>query len=517
MTSRSNSRLLGWLLFVAGLAIGISLFSYNFFPFQWDEMTLAWAGKQVALGRAPYGDFFTFLPPLMLYGLGSFFKIFGASLAGLRFLSILWVALEGVFLYGLLLRLKMPAGWAAAAALQVPALFVAYWPVPSHHYFAMGLALLALYAGFGCMEKPSRLGWFVTGILAAATGLTLQTEGVIVCLLIAGMVLLLSPAGLKDRKLLWGLLGLLVPFLVVGLPLLIEDSLGWAFYDLVVWPSRYYHQRGGFNDVNAFDFLGRLYASFLPHNLSALAILHFAELTTALALPLLCLLLVTLSPVWVQGFQAVPKRWVWAMLGLLLLVLVYLGGRSDWTHLAILAPLFIALAAFDIDWKLEKFRPGLFKVWIVLALVVAAVRWPVSWVRNPPLLSHVATADYQYQRHFVDPLLARLPGVKHEQLPVLHLPNGASLYFYYAPDPPPLDWVMPPSSRCDAPWEYTKFAAFANSHNVPYIVINRSYARDFFRQSSAISRLLKDQYTPYRETPLGMIFKRKQPNEPPRP
>ena len=63
--ARSNRAWL-WSIFVAVLSLVLltALFSTGFFPVQSDETHLAWVGKQAANGLVPYGDFFSYFPPL---------------------------------------------------------------------------------------------------------------------------------------------------------------------------------------------------------------------------------------------------------------------------------------------------------------------------------------------------------------------------------------------------------------------------------------------------------------------
>ena len=198
MNGRADRRalLLGVLLAVAALAILVSIFSAGYFPVQADETDVAWVAKQVAMGRAPYGDFFSFIPPLTLYGLGAYFKVVGPSLAALRFLTVFWLAGLTLLCYFLLLRWRMPSGWAFGAALALPALFFPYWPVPSHHWFAMGLGLLSLAVLSGPPMSDRR--WFYAGVLVGLSGLCLQTEGAFFAATLA--LLLLTAEGQRKRK-----------------------------------------------------------------------------------------------------------------------------------------------------------------------------------------------------------------------------------------------------------------------------------------------------------------------------
>ena len=508
MTGRTDRRalLLGALLAVAALAILISIFSAGYFPVQADETDVAWVAKQVAMGRAPYGDFFSFIPPLTLYGLGAFFKAVGPSLAALRLLTVAWLTGLTLLCHLLLLRWKVPAGWAFGAALSLPALFLPFWPVPSHHWFAMGFGLLSLAALSGPRRSPRN--WFYAGGLVGLSGLCLQTEGLFFAAMLV-LLLLTDEGGPKGRSAFWASAGLALPLLLFGFLLLLSGTAGWAFYDLVLWPARYYKQTGGFNDVKPLQFLPALWRDAVPRPFRWTGLAPLALLSLCMALPALALLLPGFSPVWTGGRREGRGEWLVGAGGILLAFLLYVNGRGDWTHLVMISPLLLLFTARSLDWTSERWRPGAMKAWIAAALVLAAVRWPAYWIQRPPILSQVAAVDARLVRESVPAVLGRLPGVLEKKLPVLYLSSqGSALYLYWAPVPPPVDWLMPPSSRYNAPWEYAMAARFAQEHRVPYILISANQHAAFLTDPSPVRDLLKDHYRPYLDTPWGKVLER---------
>ncbi len=499
--------LFGILLFCAALAVLISIFSSGYFPVQADETDLAWVGKEVASGRIPYGDFFSFVPPATLYGVGAFFRFFGASLANLRFLAIGTTLLIVLFLYLLMLSCHLKAGWAAAAAFTIPSIYLPFWPVPSHHLFAIAFGLAALLAVWPEESKPLR--WFLGGALIGLSGMSLQAEGLFFTLYL-GARLLTGTYSKKTRSGVAALLGISLPVGVFSLLPFLSRSLGWAYYDLVTWPATYYKQAGGFNDVNPFHFLWRRLATTFPHNWHPASAAPMLLLLTAYSLPLLALIMPALSRDWRLGKRRPSRQWILTSTGIFLIFALYLKGRSDWTHMVFLTPMLLLLVVQAIDWERERLRPRLVKVWLVVALAISLARWPMLWVHSPPLLQRVADTDKIMRRRGVAAVVDLLPGVKKNRLPVLYLGKaGSALYFYWAPDPPPLDWIMPPYARYNAPWEYLTLADFARKHHVPYIVIARGEYNAFTKEPSAISDLLNKSYTKLKDSPWGVIMKRR--------
>jgi hypothetical protein len=508
--------LLGIALFFAGLAVLLTLFGFRYFPVQADETTLAWAAKRVAMGQVPYGDFFCFIPPLTLYGLAAFFKAFGASLGALRMLTIVWLALVTLLLYGLFRRPGLKEGWSFAAAVQFPALLVTFWPVPSHHWFALGLGLAALFMALRAGSVGGTLSWVLAAFLAALSGLCLQTEGALFTLLVLLVFLLTARDGTFRRKALWSAAAFAAPLGLMALFLAVQGAFGWAWYDLVTWPAAYYKLPGGFNDVKPFAFIGNLLADRFPTSLSLHAIAPFVNLVLALSLPLLCLLLLAFSPAWLERDGGDRKTWSWTFAGALVTLALFLKGRPDWTHLIFFTPILFVLCFQEVDFSKERLRPALLKTWLGVALAVAVLHWPLYWVKAPPLVTHVLETDAYFAQAGPPGILRSLPELRLRRAAILYLPHGSSLYFDWAPVPPPLDWVMPPSSRSDAPWEYQTLADFTSLHEIPYILIAPGYVRAFTEEPSDLSNLIRTHYRFDRNTPWGTLFER-MPDEPAAP
>lgn len=506
---RSVSPLLvGLLLAVASTAVLLSAFAAGFMNSQADEMVMAWAAKRVTVGDVPYRDFFCILPPLMIQGLAGFFRFAGASLGAMRLLMVIWLAGTTVFLYHLLLKFRVPVLWSAAMAFQLPAMIVPFWPISSHHWFALGFGLAALCVVAGPEATSGKGRWFFSGLLACLAGLCLQSDGA----LFAALVLLCLPFGQGTKCTLRAsacfFLGVLVPLSVATLFLLNTNSLSAAWESLVAWPMRYYKQPGGFNDVSPLPELLEALRSRVPEKLADWGTLDLMTFVFALALPFAGLLSLAFSPAWILPAPSPSPTYLRRALGFVLVLWFYLSGRPDWVHLVLYLPLFLICAVTEIDWRKETWRPTVAKAFVLLLTGWALARWPAHWIQDPPLVNRVLQADMRFARQAPVGVLQALPDVTRDRLPVVYLPYGSSLYFYWAPDPPPVDWMMAPSLKHDAPEQFEKLASFLKEHAVPYVLIREDQADRFLYDPSPVSDVLQRFYKAERKTPWGTLFKR---------
>jgi hypothetical protein len=190
--------------------------------------------------------------------------------------------------------------------------------------------------------------------------------------------------------------------------------------------------------------------------------------------------------------------------------IVYAAGRVDWQHLAYVLPVALYLLVREVDWRRERVRPALLRAWAVAGTAAGVLLfWGVRWKDTPPSISAVMAVDADLLKSGVPILADLLPRARQEGLPILYLAEGGSaLYFYWAPSPPPVDWLQPPSSRYNSPREYAAVARFAEEHEVPYVVTTAAYAEEFVRIGSPIGALLTKHYRQAMETPWGIAFER---------
>ncbi len=506
--------LLRLLLLTGALAVLITAFGYGFVPVSGDELTVAWNGNQVLMGRVPYLDYFCFLPPLTVYGVAALFKVFGASLACLRLFSILWLAMTTLVLFETLRKIRVPDLQAAAAALLFPALMVPFWPVAGHHWFAVGFGLGSLRCALEASESGSKGAWFRTGLLAGCSGMCLQTEGALFSLLAAGLWLLVPPPGDRSRlSAAWpGLAGLAVVPAFFTILLALQGALGLAISEMVLWPLSTYRQPGGFNDVSLFQSLAMISREFgarIEAGFSLDVVLKLASFISSLAIVLAAPLLLAAALARSLGKPWTSRRlWIWGALGTAATFLIYSRGRADWVHLSFFFPLFLVFAACAVEWS----TPGrAARAWTVLVLVclgASTMRWAAVWVHHPPLLERVLRTDALFVKDGPPSLIEGLRTADGVKPPALYLPAGSLLYFYWAPEPPPITLLMPPSAHVNAPAEYASLSAFAATHQIPYILIERRYASEFLSEPSPMRDLLRTHYVPFKEEASVVFFRR---------
>ncbi len=506
--------LLRLLLLSGATAVLVTVFGYGFVSVSGDELTVAWDGKQVLMGRVPYLDYFCFLPPLTVYGVAALFKIFGASLACLRLFAILWLAMTTLVLFETLRKLRVPDLQAAAAALLFPALMVPFWPVAGHHWFAVGFGLISLRCALEASGSGSKGGWFLTGLLAGCSGMCLQTEGTLFGLLGAGLwLLVMPPAGRSRLSSAWPwLAGLAVVPAFFALLLASRGALGRAISEVVLWPLTTYRQPGGFNDVSLFPSLamiGREFWARLGAGPSLDVVLKLASFVGSLAIVLSApLLLAAALARDIRKPWTARRLWIWSALGTAATFLIYSRGRADWVHLSFFFPLFLVFAASAVEWSLPGRAARAWTVMVLVCLGVSTIRWAAVWTHHPPLLERVLKTDALFVKDGPPSLIEGLRNDDGETPPALYLPNGSLLYFYWAPEPPPIALIMPPSSHVNAPAEYATLSAFARTHQIPYILIERRYAGAFLSEPSPLRDLLRTHYVPFREEASMIFFRR---------
>jgi hypothetical protein len=228
------------------------------------------------------------------------------------------------------------------------------------------------------------------------------------------------------------------------------------------------------------------------------------------------LAIVLAAPVlWALAFRGNDHRpwssrsiWIWSGLGTAAVFFIFTRGRADWVHLSFYFPLLLFFAASAVNWDT---RGRASKTWAVLVLVclgASAARWVAVWIRHPPMFERVLKADALLMK---DGPLSWMNGIRNDDgtlPPALLLPQGSLLYFYWAPDPPPVALLMPPSWRVNGASEYEALATFAESRKIPFILIEKRYAQPFVAEPSALSGLLHSRYKPFKEWPTVVVFRR---------
>lgn len=149
-----------------------------------DEGLVAAHAGRVALGQAPFRDYYTRFMPGTDWALGLCFRLLGQHLWVLRGYLIVSVSLLAASLEWFSCRI-LPRRWSELPALLFLCVGAQVWPVVSFHWDAGLTAMLALCALYDRRD-------FLCGLLCGLTVLFLQTKGLAVCLGI-GLTLLPQP------------------------------------------------------------------------------------------------------------------------------------------------------------------------------------------------------------------------------------------------------------------------------------------------------------------------------------
>ncbi|MDO8559838.1 MAG: hypothetical protein Q7S23_02250 [bacterium] len=184
-----------WLKVAAWVGFGSALFIVRWYLNPDDDgftLTAAW---QVSNGLLPYRDFFEFHPPGAFYLFGGLFRAVGPSYEAARLL-LFAVSLPGAYAFNRLSALFAERSWQRAAVLASWLMLVWQFSAISYHAVAhlasVGAILALVLAWRHHAGTPAPLprqivrDFALAGLTAGATGMVLQTAGVLISL--AGVV-----------------------------------------------------------------------------------------------------------------------------------------------------------------------------------------------------------------------------------------------------------------------------------------------------------------------------------------
>jgi hypothetical protein len=307
----------------------------------------------------------------------------------------------------------------------------------------------------------------------------------------------------------WVSLGVSLPLLATIAVLAALGALADAVSDLVLFPLRYYP--GGLSN-----------SSLLSTSVSEVTIRSTeAETTEGWAFRgtrfLSMLLPVATTLTAVAGAIRWRRRDDWLRLVQCALPLLFLSlGRFDWIHTSVWAPFFLLLLAESTLSAPPRWPIRLFAGWVLLLLAFSFVLWGNLWLHAPPRLTNVVEVDSWWSQHGPAGLVQELPDSA-KRPPVACLPFGSMMYLYYEPDRPPLDWLMPPSRKWNAPWEFQVLADFLSDRKIPYVLISWPWAKQFLAQPSPIQEVLAGDYAAFARTAWGLLLKRNDHEARPKP
>lgn len=231
-----------------------------------DSYTMQYDSLRLLHGAVPYRDFFAFPGAGTLWLQALVFAVFGAKASAATQVLVVILAVLGVELY--LLAFALTGRWLLSWFAPLFLFFgmAPRFPYPYHHWYAAPFAVFALLCMVMWLRRSARWWLVGAGAACAATGLFVQTQGVVlVAAVVVGLLLtgarearrpraLLSAFG---RRLPWfaiGALGVTAPVVVYFLAV---GGLRNYIYDTIIWPPLHY----GCHDahcVNNYPFLSDL-------------------------------------------------------------------------------------------------------------------------------------------------------------------------------------------------------------------------------------------------------------------
>jgi 4-amino-4-deoxy-L-arabinose transferase-like glycosyltransferase len=487
-------------LVLACIPILISCLSFRFIGTPADETNIAWLGKQVAAGRIPYRDFFAYLPPAAPVLAAIPARLFGAGLVPLRLLAGIFVGISTIVLYYLAKWHGNRRAWSFAIALWLPLVLFPQWPVASHHWFAMCFALGAILclAGRPMRSFQAALGAVLTGL----GGLVNQAIGMVL-----GVLLLIA---LFDRSVpgharLAGLIGVMVPPAAFGIWLTAEGALQTGLQDFILFPMRHYRQQGGYNDVPLNEFFSVL-ASKLSHSFVGSDPIAGAGI---FLLVVTAVLLVAWECVGSFRRRRAHRPMIVDTVALGLIGFGFSRARMDFLHLLLWTPLLLPIIARSAGAN-GRLQRALARVVLVAGLAVGLARIVPHWVSEPPSITRLLETDRRQANYVRSALLASLPGVLERNEAVVLLWWGASsVYLYWSPSYPPVDWIYAPSAGFTSLHDYARIVAFVESQRVPYLIVDRDMIDEFEAADTPIRDLLLKDFAYFLDTPYGAAYRRR--------
>ncbi len=329
---------LGIVVLLAALTIAyVAAWPRDFFLA--DEGLFLYEAKRILSGEVIYRDFFEIITPASLYVMALFFKLFGVSIEVARMSTALQHALIVALMYGTCRALGVGRCLAVAACTAHMAIGYYAVSIASPHWAGTFLTLACLA---GVLYRPwlsSTVGCACLGVLAGLLVATQQQKGVIVGIG-AGLVVL-AWGVIEDRAVHWatirralaysaGILGIVVPMLLL---LLLTAGFEPVFNALVRVPLvnyRTYNQTlWGFYGVGVGHHSLPRFTMYLP----AIVPLMFARLAWAAVRRAPAARLQQHTALAIMGAAAVASIWYF----------------PNYTHLAIIAPVCLILAAETLD------------------------------------------------------------------------------------------------------------------------------------------------------------------------
>jgi hypothetical protein len=484
------------LLFLAAAVLAVRTSPLVSVP-KWDECLYLYDSVRVLEGQVPYRDFFNFTPPATFWLQALALRVGGpdAPLAAGRRLAALWALLVTLLLGNVLHKSGRPPREAALLALLFPLVFFPFWPVASHHHFALLFFL-------GALRLPRRekglspAGWTALGALAALLFLTLQTAFLSACALWGTFWALGEER--RGRALARAAAGAAAALVPVSAVFAAKGALGGFLREVWFWPLLHYRREGG---INAVPLLGDL-----PERIRSLWTVPLREggppfpaavAGTVVYGGILVLLAAVAVLFLTEVCRVLKKRrfedpWRAAVVASTAVeTTLFLLGKPDWLHalhaLARLGPLWLTA------WKggPEGGRRALNGTAALLAAAgfvffgTAGLRkWEPWELRDPDRVLREAP---------VNRWLNAQPWLGKEDR-IAAFPEGGQVYLYVRPAATGYTLLYPPSDRYHGEADYRRAAEEIEESRARCILLTVDREEEFVESAGALSRLLRERY-----------------------
>lgn len=463
---------------------------------KWDECLYLYDSLRTLEGQVPYRDFFNFTPPatFWLQGLALRLSGPGAPLAAERQLAALWALLVALLLRGVLRRAGWPPFPAALLGLLFPLVFFPFWPVASHHHFALLFFLTALGLSRP-REGLSSKGWAGAGAILALLFLTLQTAFLSACALWGTFWAL----GEKRRgralgSAVAGAAAVLVPAFawLVG-----EGALGAFLGKVWLWPLLHYRREGGINAVPLLgDLPDRIRSLWTVPVLEGGPPLPAAAAGTVVYVGLLCLLAAVALFFLAELFRTLrggrfQDPWRGAVTAATAVeAALFLLGKPDWLHalhaLARMGPLW--LTAGDGGGEGPR-RVG----WAAAVLAAAGFLFFGTAGLRRGALWELRDPDRVLREAPVNRWLNAQPWLRQEDR-IAVFPEGGQVYLYVRPAATGYTLLYPPSDRYHTEADYLRAAKEIEENRARCVLITVDREREYVHSAGALGRLLREGY-----------------------
>ncbi len=486
---------------------------------KWDETACAYNAQRVLSGQIPYRDFFNFIPPGSFLLQAGWYALWGgkASLTLGRYLAVLVALLSWLSLWRTLKRARW--SWYNALLLSTlyPAAIYVFWPIPSHHWFAV-LPLFLSFEAYDFEEKRVRGlgGWLWCGLMGGIAVLFLQTIGLYAALFWGTVWILGGEKKLSRAAAALGGASMAV-FPVAGW-LWTKGALLDSFRDTILWPMRNYGAPGGPNAVRLLGDLPSRVASLWAgaQGYSAWLWVPFAVAGTILYLVLLaaflfCLWLAFRTLARSLRARELPAPMVSAaMVFTLVAVSLFLKGKTDWLHMVYqLGP--IGLAWCAALGPVAGGKPGRN---VNFSLVLAALLAACLFYQSGYLVFHkvhtweFTDVDRPVREAPVNRYLRSRPWLKPDDT-IVALPEGGQVYLYVRPAAIGYTLLTPLSEHYNTLEDHEIAAEQMEKNRPRCVVMTVDEEANYLDPRSPVGRLIRREFIRFARVGNAVIYVRR--------